>query len=79
MASTPIPHTDPRYGFYQTATGEDQWVGDYDHEFESYTGVWKPKNQPFPHNKPALRRHTVWAKDELEAFMRLTARRNASG
>ena len=53
-------------------------MGDYDHEFESYTGVWKPKNQPFPHNKPALRRHTVWAKDELEAFMRLTARRNAN-
>lgn len=77
----PIGNTDPRYGFYKFSAEDEQWMGDFDLYTMTYVGVHKYSRETGlpPGVRPtAHRSHWVWAKDELEAFMRLTARRNAN-
>ena len=74
-------HADPRYGFYKTAAEEEQWVGDFDLYTMTYVRVVRFDRKtglPPGITATANRKHWVYAKDELEAFMRLTARRNAN-
>lgn len=81
MAITPFPHQDPRYGFLKTTAEDEQWMGVCDLESNGYVRVLKYNRRTglLPGVYPATnRKHWVWAKDELEAFMRLNARRNAN-
>lgn len=76
-----ISINDDRFGFYKTSAEDVEWVGEFALDTMTYVGVVRySRATGFP---PAMRyttnrKHWVWAKDELEAFMRLNARRNAN-
>jgi hypothetical protein len=76
MAITPFPHQDPRYGFFKTSAEDVEWAGEFALDTMTYVGVVRC-SKAFGLSS-VVRKHWVWAKDELEAFMRLNARRNAN-